>query len=41
VVKIFRPKVARQCQMATANDEKSIDQAADALVAFLKRRELI
>ncbi len=41
VVRIFRPKVARQCQMVTASDEKSIDQAADALVDFLKQRELI
>jgi electron transfer flavoprotein beta subunit len=41
VVKIFRPKVARQCQMAAASDEKSIDQAADDLVDFLKQRKLI
>lgn len=41
VVRIFRPKVARQCQMVAANDEKSIDQAADALVDFLKQRKLI
>lgn len=41
VVKIFRPKVARQCQMFTATDEKSIDQATDAMVNFLKERELI
>ncbi len=41
VVKIFRPKVARQCQKVVANDEKSIDQAADELVGFLQQKELI
>jgi len=41
VVKIFRPKLARQCRMFTASDEKSVDQAADALAGFLKERELI
>jgi len=41
VVKIFRPKVARQCRLLTASDEVTIDQAADALVGFLKERKLI
>jgi len=41
VVKIFRPKVARQCRKIVANDEQSIDQAADELVAFLREKELI
>ncbi len=41
VVKIFRPKVARQCRKIVANDEKSIDQAADEFVALLRQKELI
>ena len=41
VVKIFRPKVARQCEKVAAADEGAIEAAADRLVAFLKRRELI
>ncbi len=41
VVKIFRPKVARQCEKVVAADEQAIDDAADRLVAFLKQRELI
>jgi len=41
VVKIFRPKVARQCRKVVANDEKSIEQAADELVGFLRQKELI
>jgi len=41
VVKIFRPKVARQCRKVVANDEAAIDRAADELVAFLRQKELI
>jgi electron transfer flavoprotein beta subunit len=41
VVRIFRPKVARQCQKVAATDERAIEEAADKLVAFLQQRELI
>jgi electron transfer flavoprotein beta subunit len=41
VVKIFRPKVARQCEKVLAADERAIDEAADRLVAFLKKRDLL
>ena len=41
VVKIFKPKVARQCQKLPAGDEQSIAAAVDTLVAFLQSRDLI
>ena len=41
VVKIFRPKVARQGKMVTASDEQSVQQAATSLVAFLAEKELL
>jgi electron transfer flavoprotein beta subunit len=41
VVKIFRPKVTRQCRMLDAGDEASIETAADQVVEFLRERELI
>lgn len=41
VVKIFRPKVTRQCRKVTASDEESIAPAVDELVKFLRERELI
>lgn len=41
VVKIFRPSVTRQCEKHSGADEASIHQAADKLVAFLRKRELI
>jgi electron transfer flavoprotein beta subunit len=40
VVKIFRPKVARQCQKVLALDERAVAKAVDELVAFLQKREL-
>jgi electron transfer flavoprotein beta subunit len=41
VVKIFHPKVARECEKVVANDEKSISAAADRLVEMLRARNLI
>jgi electron transfer flavoprotein beta subunit len=41
VVKIFRPKVARQCEKLSAQDEAGIAQAADRVVALLKERALL
>lgn len=41
VVKIFRPKVTRQCEKFAAQDEAGIAQAADRVVALLKERALI
>lgn len=41
VIKIFRPKVTRQCQKYIATDEQSLDHAVDKLVEFLRQKELI
>lgn len=41
VVKIFRPTVARQCEKLPAGDEAAIAAAADKVVEFLQKRELI
>ncbi|MHC4557455.1 MAG: electron transfer flavoprotein subunit beta/FixA family protein [Planctomycetota bacterium] len=41
VVKIFRPKVTRECKKITALDEKSIKQAVNQLVTFLQTKELL
>ncbi|MBN1554148.1 MAG: electron transfer flavoprotein subunit beta/FixA family protein [Phycisphaerae bacterium] len=41
VVKIFRPKVARECEKLKAVDEDTITQAADRTVEYLREKELI
>ena len=41
VVKIFKPKVARNCQKIPASSEHLIEQAVDKLTEFLANRELI
>ena len=41
VVKIFRPKVTRECKKVTALDEDSIEQAVNQLVTFLETKELL
>jgi electron transfer flavoprotein beta subunit len=41
VVKIFKPSVTRKCEKFVANDDASINAAADKLVEFLKSKELI
>ena len=41
VVKIFRPKVARECEKLLAESEHAIEAAAGRVVEFLKQRELI
>jgi electron transfer flavoprotein beta subunit len=41
VVKIFRPKVARQCQLVTAEDESRVEQAIDTMMEFLSSREVV
>ena len=41
VVKIFRPKVARECEKITATDDSSLAEATDRVVAFLQEKELI
>jgi len=41
VVKIFKPTVARKGQKIVANDQASIDAAADKVVEFLKQRTLL
>jgi len=41
VVRIFRPKITRECEKVVAADEQAIEEAADKLVAFLRAKELI
>ena len=41
VVKIFRPKVSRQCEKYIAKDEQATQEALDKLMIFLQKRELI
>jgi electron transfer flavoprotein beta subunit len=41
VVKIFRPKVARECIKMPVKDEATLDAAVDALAAFLRKRQLL
>ena len=41
VVKIFRPKVARQCVKVTAKDETETEEAVKELVGFLEKRQLL
>jgi len=41
VVKIFRPKVARECRKVAAADEEAIGPAVEELVDFLRSRELV
>jgi len=41
VVKIFRPKVARECVKHVAGDEAAVEAAVEKLVEFLGERDLI
>ena len=41
VVRIFRPQVARECEMLRATDEAGVAAAADRLAAFLQERDLL
>ncbi len=41
VVKIFRPKVTRQCEKVLAKDDESIKEAVDKLAGFFQHKELI
>jgi electron transfer flavoprotein beta subunit len=41
VVKIFKPTVARKCELLTPADEAGIEAACDRLVEFLAERQLI
>jgi electron transfer flavoprotein beta subunit len=41
VVRIFKPKVARQCEKYQAGDEQAVATATDRLVEFLQQKELI
>jgi len=38
--KIFRPKVARQCEKVLAKDDESIKEAVDKLAGFFQDKEL-
>jgi len=41
VVKIFRPKVARECKKVPASDEQSVQEAVAGLTTFLQEKELL
>ncbi|MFW6133623.1 MAG: electron transfer flavoprotein subunit beta/FixA family protein [Planctomycetota bacterium] len=41
VVNIFRPTVARTCEMLTAGDDPAAEAAADRFVAFLRQKQLL
>lgn len=41
VVKIFKPKVARKCEKLIAKNESAIHDAADQLVTFLQKKDLL
>ncbi len=41
VVKIFKPKVTRQCEKVLAKDDESIKDAVDKLAGFFQHKELI
>jgi electron transfer flavoprotein beta subunit len=41
VVRIFHPKVTRECEMLTANSDESVLAAAERVVEFLRERELL
>ena len=41
VVKIFRPKVTRQCKKIAADDEAGVAEAVDRVVGFLQEKKLI
>lgn len=41
VVKIFKPKVARECEKLKALDEETLEQAATRTVEYLREKELI
>jgi len=41
VVKIFKPKVTRECEKLKAVDEESVEQAANRVVQYLREKELL
>ena len=41
VVRIFRPKVTRQCEKVAAADEESVRAAVERLTVFLQEKELL
>ena len=41
VVRIFRPKLSRQCRMVVAAGDEKVEAAVDELVAFLQQRNLL
>ena len=41
VVNIFRPKVTRECEMQTAEDEAGVALSVDRLYSFLQTREVV
>ena len=41
VVKIFRPRLSRQCRMVAAGGDQKVESAVDELVVFLQERNLL
>jgi electron transfer flavoprotein beta subunit len=41
VVRVFRPSIARECEMLTAEDPAGIDAACDRIVSYLAERGLV
>jgi electron transfer flavoprotein beta subunit len=41
VVKIFRPKLSRECRLVEALDESKVEKAVEELVEFLRDRNLV
>ncbi len=41
VVRVFQPKVARECERLPARDDDEIEQAADRVIEFLRRRHIL
>jgi len=41
VVKIFRPKVARECRKIVASDDSAVGAAINEVVSFLQKRDLL
>jgi hypothetical protein len=41
VVKIFTPKVSRECKKFEIREEGDLDKATDSLIDFLKEKEFV
>jgi electron transfer flavoprotein beta subunit len=41
VVKIFTPKVSRECKKLEIKEEGDLDKAVDSLIDFIKEKEFV